>query len=309
MPCDVYDSVDEAVRAFVRSYLAERAFVGRREPIRRKLTDELERLERGLMQMQEELSAESRADRFERWAHVLMAQPNAVPRGADEAILPDVFEAGSHVRIPLDPAFSALENAQRFYDRARRTRTAREHASDRAVGLAAQQESLGQALRELEAVGDLPSMREFERRHVELLNRLTQTGRSGDAPSRFRTFRVAGGFEVLVGRNAAQNERLTFEVAAKHDVWLHARGTPGSHVVLRLPGPNQEPPRAALEEAASIAAHFSKASGSGLVPVVVTRRKHVRRARNAAPGSVIVEREEVLIVPPRLPSEDASADA
>ena len=104
-----------------------------------------------------------------------------------------------------------------------------------------------------------------------------------------------------MGKNAKQNDALTFRYAQKHDLWMHARGTPGSHTVLRLPGRHSQPSPRVLERAASIAAYYSKAQGSALVPVMVTERKYVRKAKGAPPGAVVVEREEVLLVEPKLP--------
>ncbi|MDX1548798.1 MAG: NFACT RNA binding domain-containing protein [Rhodothermales bacterium] len=119
----------------------------------------------------------------------------------------------------------------------------------------------------------------------------------------FRRFDLGGGYEVWVGRNARQNDALTFRHARKHDLWMHARGVPGSHAVLRLPNRDAEPPPPLLHRAAAIAAYFSKAQGSSLVPVMVAPRKHVRKPKGAAPGAVVVEREAVVLVEPALPAE------
>src|SRR5690606_19335956 len=98
-----------------------------------------------------------------------------------------------------------------------------------------------------------------------------------------------------------QNDDLTFHHAQKYDLWMHARGVPGSHAVLRLPNRDAQPQPLVLQRAAAIAAYHSKARGSSLVPVIVVPRKYVRKPRGAAPGAVAVEREEVLMVEPGLP--------
>ena len=79
-------------------------------------------------------------------------------------------------------------------------------------------------------------------------------------------------------------------------------GRSGSHAVLRLPSRDARPGKLLLERAAAIAAYFSKAQGSSLVPVVIVPRKYVRKPKGAAPGAVVVEREEVLLVEPGLPN-------
>jgi predicted ribosome quality control (RQC) complex YloA/Tae2 family protein len=254
--------------------------------------------------MLEELSHESRADRYERWGHLLMATPD-VPADADRVTLPDLFageDAGApSVTIPLDPGRSAVENAQRYYDRARRTRRAREEAEGRLLEAEARAREAERLLDLLRRVERLPDLEAFRRAEAAALAPFAGTDEEGEDRVPFRRFALPGGYEVWVGRNARQNDLLTFRYARKHDRWLHARGVAGSHAVLRVPNRQAVPPRPVLEGAAAIAAYFSKARGSSLVPVIVAERKHVRKPRGAAPGAVVVEREEVLLVEPGLP--------
>jgi predicted ribosome quality control (RQC) complex YloA/Tae2 family protein len=251
--------------------------------------------------MLEELANESRADRYERWGHLLMASPGAVPRRTDRVELPDLFAAGEATTIPLDPLLDAVGNAQRYYDKARTTRQARAHAEERLV---ASEQRSEEAAALLETLRGLATVRDVERFKKEEAERLAKyLGQRADTEDRipFRRYELAGGYEVWVGRNARQNDQLTFQHARKYDLWMHARGTPGSHTVLRLPARTAEPPPALLERAAAIAAYHSKARGSSLVPVIVVPRKYVRKPRGAAPGAVVVEREQVLLVAPELP--------
>ncbi|MGA7303576.1 MAG: fibronectin-binding domain-containing protein, partial [Rhodothermales bacterium] len=93
----------------------------------------------------------------------------------------------------------------------------------------------------------------------------------------------------------------TFDHASPHDLWFHARGVGGSHVVLRVPGRKTVVGKPIKLKAAAIAAWFSSARGSGLVPVIVTDRKYVSKPKGSDPGAVRVHREEVLMVEPQLP--------
>jgi predicted ribosome quality control (RQC) complex YloA/Tae2 family protein len=111
-------------------------------------------------------------------------------------------------------------------------------------------------------------------------------------------FRTSGGLEVRVGRSSADNDRLTFRESAPNDVWLHARSVAGSHTILRWTDPQGSPPARDLEEAAQLAAYFSRARSSGVVPVDWTRRKHVRKPRGAAPGAVVPQQVRTLFVEP-----------
>jgi predicted ribosome quality control (RQC) complex YloA/Tae2 family protein len=114
----------------------------------------------------------------------------------------------------------------------------------------------------------------------------------------YRVYRTSGGLEVRVGRSARDNDRLTFHHAAPNDVWLHAQSVPGSHVVLRWRDAQGAPPARDLSEAAALAALFSRARTSALVPVDWTRRKHVRKPRGAPAGAVIPQQVKTLFVEP-----------
>ncbi|HEX2187928.1 MAG TPA: NFACT RNA binding domain-containing protein [Longimicrobiaceae bacterium] len=114
----------------------------------------------------------------------------------------------------------------------------------------------------------------------------------------WRTY-VVEGFEVLVGKGARENDELTFRVAEPADLWLHASGFAGSHVVVRNPDRLAELPRAVVEQAARLAAHHSKArEARGKVAVHVCRASEVRKPRGFPPGRVEIRRYDVVKVYP-----------
>jgi len=147
-------------------------------------------------------------------------------------------------------------------------------------------------------------------RPTELGARGRPGGRPPGAAPRlpYRTYRSSGGLAIWVGRGAASNDALTFGAAAPNDVWLHARDAAGAHVVLRWSNADA-PPARDLREAAVLAAWHSKARGSAVVPVDWTRRKHVRKPRGAAPGTVILREERTLMVRPDEALERALRDS
>ena len=110
-------------------------------------------------------------------------------------------------------------------------------------------------------------------------------------------YALPGGWQVLVGRTDAANDRLSLRIARARDRWFHVRGLPGSHVVLRV-GEDAAPDRATLELAAAIAAYHSKARAAGIVPVSCTEARHVSKPRGAKPGTVAIRKEQVLKVRP-----------
>lgn len=188
---------------------------------------------------------------------------------------PDIvrLDGGRTEVVDARPGESALDAAERFYLRAK--------AMERAV------EVLPGRIAALDAGAGRPTTVQRPR-----------NARGRPAPAHpFRSYHSSDGLEIRVGRGAASNDELTFHESSPDDVWLHARGAAGAHVVLRWRAP-QAPPMRALEEAAMLAAWHSRARGSSLVPVDWTRRKYVRKARGSAPGAVVIQRSETLMVRP-----------
>ncbi len=293
-PVKSYSSVDEAVRIYAQRRLARLAFEAAWTPRNKALVQALGRVSRSLRRMRGVSPATERADAYERFGHLIMAAQE-VPPGADRVQLPDLYSGGNLIDIPLDPALNRIQNAERYYKKARKTREAHRHRAAllareeaKAAKLAGQLE----ALRKVKTLGELKS---FEKVHGQPVKG-TQA-----ASTPFRRYQLAPGYELWVGRNAKESETLTLRYARPFDVWLHARGVRGAHAVLRLPGRQAEPSALLLEKAAAIAAWYSKARGSALAPVIVTPRKFVRKAKGAPLGEVIVSREDVLIVEPGLP--------
>jgi predicted ribosome quality control (RQC) complex YloA/Tae2 family protein len=116
------------------------------------------------------------------------------------------------------------------------------------------------------------------------------------APDRVRPVSDSDGNLIYIGRTGPQNDRVTFEIAGPDDWWLHARGVPGSHVMVR--GNGREPTDAALERAAAVAAFFSKSRTSGKVEVDIARRRDVRKIKGAGPGMVTYRNERTVLVSP-----------
>ncbi|MEJ2677555.1 MAG: NFACT RNA binding domain-containing protein [Gemmatimonadota bacterium] len=248
-----------------------------------------------LARLREELErAPGEAASLRHRADLLLARLHDVPAGTDHVVIED-FD-GTPVDLQLDPALSPARNAERFYEQASK----RERAVRRLPGLVHNVED------EMERLdGLLVGARAGRPDEPALRNLLTalDAGRAGGpashAPSLpYRRYRTSSGIEVRVGRSSRANDALTFHHSAPDDVWLHARDVAGAHVVLRWARRDQNPPRRDLYEAAALAAWYSKARTSGLVPVDWTRRKHVRKPRGAPPGLVRPDRVQTVFVEP-----------
>ena len=155
---------------------------------------------------------------------------------------------------------------------------------------------------ELTDISSGEALREFHqsyKTHLQLLGYATAKEKENLPP--FRIFTVEGGFQVLAGKSSENNDMLTTKYAKPDDLWFHCRGSSGSHVVLKVHSAHGEPSKAAIHQAASIAAYYSKMKNASSVPVAMTEKKFVRKPKGAPAGTVVLEREKVLFVEPKLP--------
>ncbi|MCY4204266.1 MAG: NFACT RNA binding domain-containing protein [Bacteroidetes bacterium] len=287
---DEYDDIDEGVREYVQRTFSERAYRAQYDPLRKDLIRMLDKASRSVDRMKREQSQPSRADEYERLGHLLMTVP-PFPAGEEQIEIEDVFHPGATVTVSMDPSLNSLQNAERYYVKARKARASRAHLDTLIDQAEAKIESLKTELEALENTRTLKDLKAFQKRRIK-----PET--SGHP---FRRYSLGHSYELWVGRNAKESEKLTLLYSRPFDLWLHARGVSGAHAILRLPGRDAQPSRYLIEQAAAITAWHSKARTQSLAPVIVTPRKFVRKVRGTPLGQVSVSREEVLIVEPALP--------
>jgi predicted ribosome quality control (RQC) complex YloA/Tae2 family protein len=278
---------------------AERAAAEARKRLRDPLRAALARSRRALDKLAEEAARVPAAEADRRTADLLKASLHAVKRGQREATLVEWTEEGPReVTVALDPALGPRENMERYYRRYRRIAESGARVAQRAVEVRERLAALLALLGELDgaALEALPRL-EREARRLGAAPRPPPAPRARkDEPAPpYRLFRSAAGAAILVGKGAAENDQLTVRVARGNDLWLHARGLAGAHVVVRSEK-GRAPDGETLLDAAHLAAWFSDGRGEPQVEVVHTRAKHVRKVKGAAPGAVTYSQERTLLL-------------
>jgi predicted ribosome quality control (RQC) complex YloA/Tae2 family protein len=300
-----FDDINEAIRRFVIETRVGKSYRDEKKAIETKLNELVEKRRRTIEKVVEEIENNQRAQQYEIFGSILMANLNLIEKGLEEVELVNVFsEKGEKIKIKLDPSLSPVENAQMYFEKAKKTRASLKIAQERLERLKFEIKQLENLLDELASCENFDALKKFKEKNLEELKKfgIVKDKIVEKIGGKFRRFIVDGGFEVWVGKDAKSNELLTFKFSDKEDLWFHARGTSGAHVVLKTG--RRQPSKKAIEQAGSIAAYFSQARTSRLVPVVVTKRKYVRKPKGAPEGTVTVEREEVIMVEPKLPSEE-----
>jgi hypothetical protein len=284
-----------AAAAFLHARLRGHRFERARAARLAAAARETRRLGQLLGHLEHDLAGLPAAADLRRRAEALLAAGAEAGIAADgEVEVPDPYQPGARLRVPIDVRLALPANADRLFEKARRMDRARAEVERRIAETRGRLE----AARGLEAA--LRAAR--DRAALEPLGAVLPSPPPA-APSRAegggtRHYLTSRGLSVLVGRGARENHRLTFAVARPEDVWLHARDVPGAHVIVR--DPEGRASADDLREAAEVAAFFSAAARQPQVDVHVTRRKHVRPARGGA-GRVRIGHSETLRVAPRDP--------
>ena len=196
------------------------------------------------------------------------------------------YYTGETITIPLDPTLTASENAKKYFDRYGKLKRTYETLSKLTL-------EVKEEIDHLESIAASLDIAEQESDLVEIKEELIAAGyirRKGGTKKEKITSRPfhyisSDGFHMYVGKNNFQNDELTFKFAVGNDWWFHAKGQPGSHVVVRTGGAKL--PDSTFEEAARLAAHYSKGRGQEKVEIDYTEKKNVKKPGGAKPGFVV----------------------
>ncbi len=282
----VYDSVNSCIVEFVSKAEIHNSHAELKDSLVSRLQKERDELAGTIKKIENDLSVD-REEKYRKYGNVLLQHLDEIRKGQSDF---ELDEERGVLKIPLDEKLSPIQNSQSYFDKSKKARESHKQAIVRREELMKQ---LGKVERELETV---------ERENdYKILGSLDKKERARTEPqSPFRQFETAG-YQIYVGKDAANNDALTFGFAKPNDVFLHARGVSGSHVIIRNKA-REYPQKAVIRYAASIAAHYSKARSSKLVPVAYTMKKFVKKAKGK-PGAVYLDREEVVFVKPEIPPD------
>ena len=267
------------------------------QSLKRLIKTHLERDEKKLALQEEELTASAKMEEYRIAGELLTAQGYLVPRGAETVELPNFYDPqGGTVEIALDVALNPAQNAQKYFKRYRKARVAQDLAKEQKEKTLKEMALLEQALFDLEES-------ETEQDMADVRKALEDGGIVKPAPfgkggkkkpkqpeSVPLRFEAPDGTEIIVGKNSAQNDRVT--VAARgNDTWLHAKDMPGSHVIVKAEHPAPD----TLAMALRLAAWYSRGKGAA-VPVDYTLRKNVKKPGGSPAGFVIYTNQKTVMV-------------
>jgi len=292
-----YATISAAARAYFAATLGADSYAGRRKQVLALLEQARKKLVGRRISLGEQAAGEEDVARLRAAGEWILAYAWQIKPG-DSELKADAGEEILH--IPLDPALSPSENAQAIFARYHKVK----RASKKIPALLAQVDRDLAWLEQIESdvllADNTPQIEEL--REALLASGLVATGAKKKArfqrsqPIRAQT---PDGFEVIIGRNALQNEKVTWKIARPDDIWLHAQGMPGSHAIIRTGG--NDIPETSVLAAASWAAYHSKARNEAKVSVIVTRKRQLRKIKGGRAGQVRVLQHRSITVRPKKP--------
>lgn len=288
-------------------YYDDRLNIARLESMKvnyaRQLKEILDRLCRKRFYQEGDLAQALDNKRYQVWGELLTAYAHEIKKGQTQVVLED-FYSGKRVEIELDPMYNPIQNAQRYFKIYNKSTKAIKHLelliaknNDEINYLESVLLSIEQA-ETLELLEEV--VEELEKEHY--IKEKNKKRHSQQLRSQPRSYLSSDGMTILVGRNNRQNDLLSLKQAERGDLWLHTKDVPGAHVILKLPPKVQsihDVPDRSVEEAACLAALYSKASQSDKVAVDYTFRSNVKKPAGARPGMVIYDNYWTIMVNPR----------
>jgi predicted ribosome quality control (RQC) complex YloA/Tae2 family protein len=269
-------------------------------PIVRELRMATKRLAERERKLVREQKKYADAESLQKTAQMLSSSGMKMDQRYEKADVTDYYgDKPAPLRIELDSAITLRENIDKLFKRHHKAGRGRSIVEKQLGDVRSRKAMISEQTRRLDAIRDWDTWLAMANRIQDEKNGpVSDRGRPVPSRKRFRSV-VVDGREILVGRSSRENDELTFQMATPDDFWLHAGDYTGSHVVIRNPQREKEPPENVLTKAAQLAAYFSQARNSSKVEVHYTRRKHVSKPRKAKPGLVRVLEFKSIAVEPR----------
>ena len=295
-----FPTLSGAINAYFEGKVSTNSLRQRSNDLTRTVDALLEKAKLKNQRLKEDLLQAENSEQYRIYGELLNANIHAVTPGADSITLDNYYD-GTKVSIPLDPKYSPAKNAQNYFKKYGKFKTAVKEKSlqiEETESDIAYLESVQTFLDNLERPEDIEQIRQelIEGGYLRRRKTAERNKRFKTAPHKYTS---PSGYEILVGRNNKENDELTLKLADKTDLWLHTKDIPGSHVIMKTRG--EEPTPEDIYCAAEIAAWHSKAKNSSQVPVDYVRVRYVKKPAGAKPGMVIFTNNRTVYVTPRLP--------
>ncbi|HPA92742.1 MAG TPA: NFACT family protein [Petrotogaceae bacterium] len=270
-------------------------FLAMRKELLKKLEREVDKDEKIKDNLQKDISEQSKIPELSKKAELLQSFVYKVSKG-DESILTQDWVTGEDILIKLDPIKTPSQNLQDYFRKLKKIKNRVGYALEKIVHIEKELEYYYQLMAMLDEAEDIQTLEEIKVEMIQqgLVDAKNKTIKKSEKNNPYRKFNY-NGFDILVGKNNVQNDEITKNARAD-DIWLHTRGIPGSHVIIKCAG--KEVPYDVILYAATVAAKYSRAKFSSNVGVDYTKKSNVYKPKGSKPGMVLYESYSTVFVTP-----------
>jgi predicted ribosome quality control (RQC) complex YloA/Tae2 family protein len=284
--------ISEALALYYGAPVGVEAYDAAKKPIREQIEEAAGRLERRLESLKRSQRDDSERERLRQSGELLLAYQYAITPGQTSFSAQYDFDQPA-LEIPIDPSVNAVENAKRYFEEYEKAKRANAGVPSLIKAADGEIAFLRQLATDLDLAANWPEIGEVQDAlQASGYWRGPKTARPKGSKSAPLKVTTPDGIVIWVGRNARQNDEVTFVKGRPEDLWLHARGVPGAHVIIKSGG--RPVADNVLQRAASLAAYYSASRGEGHVEVDSTERRHVRKIKGGKAGMVTYRNESVI---------------
>ncbi len=295
-----YSSVSEMIEQFYAQKNLENRIHSRSADLRQVITTLLERNVKKLDLQEKQIKDTEKREEYRIKGELLQAYAYQIVSGSESATVLNYY-SNEEITIALDADLSIHDNAQKYfarYNKLKRTYEALSSYVEETRQTISHLESIDTAISLATDYEDLIQIKEEMVQFGFIKSHGPSKGKAVKSKSKPLHYRSSDGFDIFVGKNNLQNEELTFKIAAGDDWWFHAKNMPGSHVIVK--SNHEELPDKTFEEAAALAAYYSKGANQDKVEIDYVLRKEVKKVSGAAPGFVIYHTNYSMAIAPHI---------
>ncbi len=280
----------ESISTLLETYYAKKDLYTRMRQksvdLRKVVTNAIERESKKLSIQEKQMKDTEKKDKFKVYGEVLSAFGYSIEPGSKFYEGED-FYTGESIKIPLDPTLSPIDNAKKYFDKYAKLKRTQDALSDILIETKQSLEYLESTLVSIDIATTEDDLKAInaELSQTGYIKKKYQGNKKEKIKSKPLHYVSSDGYDIYVGKNNLQNEEITFKLANGNDWWFHSKTFPGSHVIVK--GDGSELPDSTFEEAARLAAHYSKGANQGQVEIDYTKRKNLKKVAGAMPGFVI----------------------
>ncbi len=286
-----YTSINSMVANYYWLQEQKLKFTLLQEKLLGKLKLEERKLKDKLITIEKFLANETDINKLKKMGDLIYTNLSDLQPGQESIIVHD-FESNTNLNIDLDINLSLSQNAQKFHKQYQKAKLKQKNYQESHLSM---QNKLTEILAEISYIEQCKTLAELQILQKGVNNNLRELNKSNDKSTILKLVSKDGAF-IFIGRNSYQNEELFNKIARDEDYWFHVLGNSGAHVLLRLTNPKQAAANNLIEEAASLAAKFSKNKDNSKILVVYTKYKYVTKINRGKAGQVKYEREKTITV-------------